>query len=250
MRVPFFLIDAFAHGPFTGNPAGVVILEAPLPDETMQAIGGEINQAETAFVWPEGSRYRLRWFTPTTEVDLCGHATLASAHALGKGVDFITRSGVLTARQSPNGWELDFPAEPFDESQDAIPGTAALWTGRNRMDILALLENEDAVVQYAPDFLAIQAMPARGLIVTAPAKNTEADYVCRFFAPQVGVPEDPVTGSAHCGLSPFWCAKLGKTELLGYQASARGGYVRTEMRGERVQLSGKAITVVEGTLCL
>lgn len=250
MRVPFFLIDAFAHGPFTGNPAGVVVLDAPLPDETMQAIGGEINQAETAFVWPEGNQYRLRWFTPTTEVDLCGHATLASAHALGKGVEFITRSGVLTARQKPDGWELDFPAEPFNESQDAIPGTNVLWTGRNRMDILALLENEDAVVQYAPDFRAIEAMPARGLIVTAPADSGEVDYVCRFFAPQVGVPEDPVTGSAHCGLAPFWCAKLGKTELLGYQASARGGYVRTEMRGERVQLSGKAITVVEGILCL
>lgn len=250
MRVPFFLIDAFAHGPFTGNPAGVVILEAPLPEETMRAIGGEINQAETAFVWPEGNQYRLRWFTPTTEVDLCGHATLASAHALGKSVEFITRSGVLTAHQKPGGWELDFPAEPFNESQDVIPGATALWTGRNRMDILALLENEDAVVQYAPDFRAIEAMPARGLIVTAPANSSDVDYICRFFAPQVGVPEDPVTGSAHCGLAPFWCAKLGKTELLGYQASARGGYVRTEMRGERVQLSGNAVTVVEGSLCL
>jgi len=250
MRVPFFLIDAFAHGPFTGNPAGVVILEEPLPDATMQAIGGEINQAETAFVWPEGARHRLRWFTPTTEVDLCGHATLAAAHALGRDVEFVTRSGVLAARENANGWELDFPAEPFEESQDTIPGVDALWTGRNRMDILALLDHEDSVVQYVPDFAAISAIPARGLIVTAPADANEVDYVCRFFAPQVGVPEDSVTGSAHCGLAPFWCVKLGKTELLGYQASARGGYVRTEMRGERVQLSGKAITVVEGILCL
>lgn len=250
MRVPFFLVDAFAHGPFTGNPAGVVLLESPLEDTVMQAVGSEINQAETAFVWPEGDRFRLRWFTPATEVDLCGHATLAAAHALGHDVEFNTRSGVLTARKSALGWELDFPAEPFEQDVASVPGLTPRWTGRNRMDLLALLDDEDAVRTYVPDFSAIADIQARGLIITAPAKDEGVDYVCRFFAPQVGVPEDPVTGSAHCGLGPFWCAKLGKTEIVGYQASARGGYVRTEMRGERVQLSGRAVIVVEGVLCL
>lgn len=250
MRLPFRLIDAFAHGPFTGNPAGVVLLEQSLPETLFQQIGGEINQAETAFVWPEGDGYRLRWFTPTAEVDLCGHATLATAHALNLDqVAFSTKSGILTARRCEDGWELDFPAEPFSESKDEVPADA-VWVGRNRMDVLAVLENEAAVRDYAPDFSAIGAIDARGLIITARADRSDADYVCRFFGPQVGVPEDSVTGSAHCGLSPFWAARLGKPSLIGYQASPRGGFVRTELLGDRVRLRGRAVTVVEGFLCL
>lgn len=250
MRRPFRLIDAFAHGPFSGNPAGVVLLESSLPEELFQRIGAEINQAETAFVWPESEGYRLRWFTPTAEVDLCGHATLAAAHALDlDSVSFLTKSGILTARRNEDGWELDFPAEPFLQSEDAVP-VEATWVGRNRMDVLAVLESEAAVRDYAPDFSAIGAIDARGLIITALADRSDADYVCRFFGPQVGVPEDSVTGSAHCGLSPFWAERLGKTSLVGYQASPRGGYVRTELLGDRVRLRGRAVTVVEGFLCL
>lgn len=250
MRLPFRLIDAFAHGPFTGNPAGVVLLESPLEEALMQRIAAEINQAETAFVWPSGDRYGLRWFTPTDEVDLCGHATLATAHALDRDeVFFETKSGTLGASRIAHGWQLDFPAEPFTESADDVPATS-IWVGRNRMDVVAILENEDAVLNYQPNFDEIARIDARGLIITAEADRAGVDYVCRFFAPQVGVPEDSVTGSAHCGLSPLWSDRLGRSALRGYQASPRGGFVETERLSERVHLRGAAFTVVVGELCL
>lgn len=250
MRLPFRLIDAFAHGPFTGNPAGVVILESPLEEDLMQRIAAEVNQAETAFVWPQGDRFGLRWFTPTDEVDLCGHATLATAHALDRGeVFFETKSGTLGATKLAHGWQLDFPAEPFKESSDDVPANA-MWVGRNRMDVVAILESEESVLTYQPNFDEIARIDARGLIITAQAERAGVDYVCRFFGPQVGVPEDSVTGSAHCGLSPLWSDRLEKTALRGFQASPRGGFVETELLGERVHLRGAAFTVVEGELCL
>lgn len=251
MRLPFRLIDAFEHGPFTGNPAGVVLLEEPLADSTYQAIAMEVNQAETAFVWPQDGMYGLPWFTPTAEVDLCGHATLAAAHALGHAeVSFNTRSGVLTATRVHDLWELDFPAEPYEEDTALALPIAAVWQGRNRMDVVALVSTEAEVVDYVPDWAAITSLPARGMVITAPASRPDADYVCRFFGPQVGVPEDAVTGSAHCALAPFWAARLGKSELVGYQASARGGFVATTVDGSRVRLRGSARVTIEGELCL
>lgn len=251
MRLPFRLIDAFEHGLFTGNPAGVVLLEEPLADATCQAIAAEVNQAETAFVWPEDGRFGLRWFTPTAEVDLCGHATLAAAHALGQpAVSFSTRSGILTATQVGPHWELDFPAEPYDEDRAIEVPVTAVWQGRNRMDVVALVSNENEVAAFTPDFAQIARLPARGLVITAAANDPDVDYVCRFFAPQVGVPEDSVTGSAHCALAPFWAERLDRTELIGYQASSRGGYVRTSVVGNRVKLRGSARTTIEGELCL
>lgn len=251
MRLPFRLIDAFAHTAFTGNPAGVVKLDGPLDDSSMQAIAAEVNQAETAFVWPECACWRLRWFTPIVEVDLCGHATLAAAHVLGLDqVDFATRSGILSACRDGDSWQLDFPVEPFSPVNERVPVEGAVWVGRNRMDLMAVLEDEHSVVDFSPDFGQIGALDARGLIVTAPSDRPNVDYVCRFFAPQVGVYEDAVTGSAHCGLAPYWGARLAKSELVGYQASPRGGYVATRLMGARVILSGRATTVIEGELCL
>lgn len=253
MRLPLYLVDAFADGPFTGNPAAVVSLDEPLDDGLMQRIAMEMNQAETAFILPDGG---LRWFTPTVEVDLCGHATLATAHVLwsqGKvgALCFVTRSGVLNAEHTPDGIALDFPAEPpmAVALPDRLPFEGkALWTGRNRMDWFVQIADEDALRALKPDFAAIAALGMRGLIVTAAGRDF--DFVSRCFFPQSGVDEDPVTGSAHCALAPFWSGRLGKTEMVGYQASRRGGAVRVRLEGERVVLIGKAVTTVRGELCL
>ena len=256
-NLPFLLVDAFATGPFTGNPAGVVLLEEELDDATLGGIAMEVNQAETAFVRarPDGE-HGLRWFTPTVEVDLCGHATLATAHALWEHgangrLRFHTRSGVLTAERTPKGIALDFPAEPpvaapLPHALASLP--EPLWTGRNRMDWFVQIADEASLRAATPDFREIAALGMRGLVVTAAGRDV--DFVSRCFYPQSGVDEDPVTGSAHCALGPFWAERLGRSESVGFQASRRGGYVVVAVKGERVLLQGAAITTLRGELCL
>lgn len=255
MTLPILLVDAFADGPFTGNPAGVVPLEEPLDEGTMARIAMEMNQAETAFVrpLPEGG-YRLRWFTPTAEVDLCGHATLGTAHALWeRGAEgtlrFETRSGILTAQRTEDGIALDFPAEPpvARPLPHSLPFLGEpLWTGRNRMDWFVQVPDEDRLRTLTPDLPTIAALGMRGLVVTTAGRDV--DFVSRCFFPQTGVDEDPVTGSAHCALAPFWSERLGKRELVGYQASRRGGTVLATDLGARVRLQGRAVTTLRGEL--
>ena len=260
-RQRFTQVDAFTDRPFTGNPAAVCLLAAPADPAWMQQVAREMNLAETAFIVRQTEGFDLRWFTPATEVDLCGHATLASAHVLweeqhlsaDETARFHTRSGLLTASKDPNLIWLDFPATP---SQPAPPlpelerglGAALRYVGRTVFDYLVELDSEAAVRQIAPDLGALARLPVRGVIVTARAESSAYDFVSRFFAPAAGVPEDPVTGSAHCGLAPFWAARLGRQELTGYQASERGGLVTVRVEGDRVRLGGKAVTVLRGEL--
>lgn len=254
--------DAFTATPFSGNPAAVCVLPAPRPDAWMQQLARELNLSETAFLTRRAGGFDLRWFTPAVEVDLCGHATLASAHVLWEAgllapeeeARFHTRSGVLTAQRESSGWiVMDFPAEPPAALPAALPaapalcealGVTAAYVGRNRMDYLVRLESADAVRALAPDLAALASIDTRGVIVTARADEPGYDFVSRFFAPGVGIPEDPVTGSAHCALGPYWGARLQKTSLLGFQASARGGTVRVHLRDNRVGLAGQAVTVM------
>lgn len=261
MAYPFYLIDAFVTGhPFSGNPAAVVILEglSEWPEEAwMQGVGMEFNQAETAFLLAESSGdYGLRWFTPKAEVDLCGHATMASTEALfahgtlaSSGVTFHTKSGPLVCTIDQSVIGMDFPAKPFE------PGNAptdafedAVYWGNNKMDWMVELGSEAAVKNYRPDFRMIEELGMRGLIITAKSETKDLDYVCRFFAPQVGVPEDHVTGSAHCCLAPYWGAKLGLKRLAGLQASPRGGVVVATLRQDRVLLEGKCRVFGSGRL--
>ena len=254
-----FTVDAFTDRPFAGNPAAVALLRAPQPDVWMRALAAEMNLSETAFVVPhDDGTLGLRWLTPTVEVDLCGHATLATAHvlweqglvALDEPAVFETRSGRLTCRRAEGGWiEMDFPATPPDAAP-APPGLAAalgaqpVWTGRSRFDLFVRLGTAAEVRALAPDAAAAAALGMRGVIVTAPGDDG-FDFVSRFFAPGSGVAEDPVTGSAHCALAPYWAADLGRAVLRGYQASARGGVVEVEPRGDRVLLRGQAVTMFE-----
>jgi PhzF family phenazine biosynthesis protein len=258
VRLPLYLVDAFASGPFTGNPAAVVPLTEPLEDDLMQRIAMEMNQAETAFVRPlPNDSYELRWFTPTVEVDLCGHATLATAHVLYRNgaegtLRFETRSGQLLASNSDSDRiALNFPAEAPTAAPlpHALPFLSEpLWTGKNRMDWFVQVADETALRAVEPDFALIAVLGMRGLIVTAAGR--EVDFVSRCFFPQSGVPEDPVTGSAHCALAPFWTERLDKTEMVGYQASRRGGTVGVALNGDRVRLEGCAVMTVQGQLCL
>jgi PhzF family phenazine biosynthesis protein len=227
----------------------------------MQAVAREMNLSETAFLLREGDGFRLRWFTPAVEVELCGHATLAAAHVLweervlapSETARFATRSGELRASRHGGLIELDFPtkleqrAEPPEKLLEAL-GVNPLYLGRNQFDYLVLLDTEEAVRAVAPDFALLRTVTARGVIVTAPSARPEFDFVSRFFAPAVGVDEDPVTGSAHCCLGPYWAARLGKNELVGRQVSARGGVVNVRVAGERVFLGGRAVTVLRGEL--
>ena len=255
------VVDAFTDRPFSGNPAAVCVLDQPADPAWMQAVAAELNLSETAFVRAEGEAFGLRWFTPATEVDLCGHATLASAHvlwrtgALGPGAPalFDTLSGRLTAARNGDWIVMDFPAEPANEGPTpeglaAALGAKPVWCGRNRMDIVVELSSEDAVRGLAPDLGRLAAIETRGVIVTAAAERAAGDYVLRFFGPRSGVPEDPVTGSAHCALAPYWAARLGRESLVGVQLSKRGGVVRVEARGPRVSLAGRAISVWRGSL--
>jgi PhzF family phenazine biosynthesis protein len=255
-------VDAFTDRAFGGNPAAVLVLPQPADERWMQSVATEMNLSETAFVTAEMDGYRLRWFTPTIEVDLCGHATLAAAHVLWETgalpVDsqarFHTKSGLLTASRQGDWIELDFPAEYEEycaaplELTEAL-GVAMQYVGRNRLDYLIEVENERTVRDLKPDMSILESIPSRGFIVTSAADSKEYDFVSRFFAPGLGVPEDSCTGSAHCCLGPFWSTRLGKDTMVGYQASPRGGVVRVRIPGDdRVILGGQAITVLKGEL--
>jgi PhzF family phenazine biosynthesis protein len=270
-------VDAFTDRRFAGNPAAVCLLgpvetgtDAEAETAWMQAVAAEMNLSETAFVRPAtrlppgqpGREFELRWFTPAVEVDLCGHATLASAHVLwteemvpaDEPIRFHTRSGILTAARRGGLIELDFPAMPptetpipegLAESLGLTPGYVAR-NGCN--DVLAVLESERAVRGCRPDFAVMRRIPARGVILTAPSDDPQYQFVSRFFAPALGIDEDPVCGSAHCGLGPYWAARLGRSEVTGHQVSARGGIVRVRLAGDRAFLGGQAITVLKGEL--
>ncbi len=260
MNIPLFIVDAFTQEPFKGNPAAVCLLEKPADEGWMQSLAAEMNLSETAFVTRRQEGFGLRWFTPVTEVDLCGHATLASAHVLWQegwlGEDeaarFHSRSGVLNARRSGAWIEMDFPAkiaEPAPPPEKLLPALglekaeAVLYNG---MDYLVVLSDPGSVRRLDPDGGQLRAIDARGFIVTAPSDAPPYDFLSRFFAPGVGIAEDPVTGSAHCALGPYWARRLDKAELTGCQVSGRGGVVRVAMKEQGVVLAGQAVTVVGG----
>jgi PhzF family phenazine biosynthesis protein len=257
------MVDAFTDTVFSGNPAAVVVLADDPPDTWLQALASELNLSETAFVRPVdpgAGVFGLRWFTPATEVELCGHATLAAAHCLyGDGVTgpirFGTRSGELVVRRAGDELTMDFPARPpvpiaGPAGLGAALGVEPIWTGRGGTDdVLCELADEETVRGLIPDIVALLGIDARGVIVTAQADADRGyDFVSRFFAPRVGVAEDPVTGSAHTVLAPYWADKLGRTTLTGYQASSRGGRIGVELTGDRVVLHGRAVMVVDGLL--
>jgi len=254
-------VDAFTDRPFAGNPAAVCLLDAPAEADWMQRVAAEMNLSETAFLTRRPGGFDLRWFTPAVEVELCGHATLASAHVLwedailpaGEEARFFTASGQLTAKKRSSGWiEMDFPAtlaEPMLPPEELAPALGTrrgeiLWSGKNRYDYLLEVESEAVVRGLDPDMSALRRIKVRGVIVTSRSDEESVDFVSRFFAPGAGVPEDPVTGSAHCCLAPFWAERLGKGEMVGFQASRRGGTVRVRPQGKRVKLSGQAVTVM------
>jgi PhzF family phenazine biosynthesis protein len=254
-------VDAFADRPFSGNPAAVCVLKEPADERWMSAVAGEMNLSETAFLHPESDGYRLRWFTPAAEVDLCGHATVASAHVLWEDgqlaqdqqARFWTRSGLLTADRRGDWIELDFPSTPPGRIEppaelEAALGARPVFVGRSRFDLFMELESEAAVRAIQPDIGRLRALPGRGIIVTAAADQGSFDFVSRFFAPAVGVPEDPATGSSHCALAPYWRDKLGKSSLLAHQVSKRGAVIRVRVEGSRVVLGGQAVTVMRGEL--
>lgn len=261
MGTKMIQVDAFTDRAFGGNPAAVCLLNGPRDDAWMQQVGREMNLSETAFLLKREDGFSLRWFTPAVEVDLCGHATLASAHALweegiapaGAPLRFHTRSGLLMAEQRGDLIELDFPATP--ESACEAPaglvealGVEPLRIGKNLFDYLVLLKDAGAVRRAAPDLGRLGKISARGVIVTAASDDPRFDFVSRFFAPAAGIDEDPVTGSAHCCLAPFWQARLGKAEMDAYQASARGGVLKVRVEGDRVKIGGRAVTVLRGEL--
>ncbi|HUU29268.1 MAG TPA: PhzF family phenazine biosynthesis protein [archaeon] len=259
--LPIFQVDAFTDRPFKGNPAAVCFLDEPRQDTWMQDVAREMNLSETAFLLRQEDGYSLRWFTPACEVDLCGHATLASSHALweekrlkpDQEARFYTRSGWLFAHRRGDWIELDFPLRP-EKPAPAPAGLAAAlgvepkYVGRSLEDYLVELESEKQVREMKPDFPSLAGISSRGIIVTSRSQSTDCDFVSRFFAPALGINEDPVTGSAHCTLAPFWAERLGKKEMTGYQASSRGGFVRVRLAENRVYISGQAVTVLRGNL--
>ena len=256
MKLPLFQIDAFASRVFRGNPAAVCPLESWLPEATMQSIAAENNLAETAFFVGAGGHYEIRWFTPVQEIDLCGHATLASAHVVFEtlepartAVRFESKGGLLRVEREADLLALDFPALPA--APIAAPGLAAALGQPPRdvlgaRDLLAVYESEDEVRALAPDMAGLAMLDAFGVIASAPGRSS--DFVSRFFAPRVGIPEDPATGSSHCTLIPYWANRLGKTKLLAIQLSRRGGEFHCELRGERVRIAGRAVRYLEGTI--
>lgn len=264
MTTPYYIVDAFTSIPFAGNPAAVCYLTTPRSDNWMQATAEEMNLSETAFLHPTQEGYNLRWFTPQSEVDLCGHATLASARVLWESgylaaeatAVFQTRSGILTAERKEDWIQLDFPADPpektdFLASLPAVLGVApseVVGVRKCRFAILVELVSETLVVNLKPDLQAIQNLGSYGTIVTSYSESADYDFISRFFAPQVGIPEDPVTGAAHCCLGPYWQERLQKDTFLAYQASRRGGVVQVEVQGERIRLGGQAVTVAKGEL--
>ena len=263
MNIPIFQVDAFTEEPFKGNPAGVCLLRWPVEAAWMQNVAAEMNLAETAFPCPEGDGFRLRWFTPKVEVKLCGHATLATAHILweqgilapGLEARFQTLSGLLTARRDGGLIELDFPARPPlpnpPDWTDAVVGALGIkpvHVGMSAEDIIFEAADEETVRTITPDFAALRSLPARGVIVTSRSEDKRFDFISRFFAPAVGVDEDPVTGSSHTVLVPYWAKKLGRTSFTAYQASARGGILHLRLEGDRVKIAGQAVTVLKGEL--
>lgn len=258
MNIPIYQIDAFADSLFTGNPAAVCPLQAWLPDEVLQKIAAENNLSETAFFAREGDGYRIRWFTPGVEVNLCGHATLATAYAVfafeghpGDVIQFASRSGTLRVRRDGDRLVLDFPADA-PRREAAVPGLVEAigrqpveeWKGRT--DYLLVYERQADVEALAPDFTRLRAVEARGIIVSAPGEAV--DFVSRFFAPRVGVDEDPVTGSAHTTLTPYWANRLGKNDLSAMQLSRRRGWLQCRLAGDRVEIAGKAVPYLRGTI--
>lgn len=275
MKIKLTQIDSFATQPFRGNPAAVCILEPEqnlqLTDDQRLAIAAEMNLSETAFVVPDGPKFQLRWFTPRVEVDLCGHATLAAAHALwsegrvnwGDPIYFSTRSGELICRSTVEAdgesqtIELDFPSLNFETTEPPAGmieslGVEPIEVVRSRMDYLVQVADESVVRNASPDFAALQSVETRGVMITAATDSATSgyDFVSRFFAPAAGINEDPVTGSAHCLLAPFWQSKLGRSEFMAFQASQRGGEIRIRLEKDRVFLAGNAVTVLNGELYL
>ncbi len=254
-------VDAFTNKPFAGNSAAVCVLPEARDASWMQLVAREMNLAETAFLAPQADGYQLRWFTPTVEVDLCGHATLAGAHALweeghlqqDEQARFYTRSGLLTARRIGDWIEMDFPAKP--EEPAAAPdglidglGASPKYVGKNAFDYIVELDSEATLRRLKPNFTLLEKIPVRGVIVTSRAAGSDYDFVSRFFAPASGIQEDPVTGSAHCCLGPFWRSRLNNTDFVANQAAAPGGVVRVRLEGDRVLLGGQAVTVLRGEL--
>ncbi len=271
MPTHFYHVDAFTSIPYAGNPAVVCPLDGPADPEWMQRVAAEMNVSETAFFYPltdgaltdgpDSGAFHLRWFTPTVEVDLCGHATLASAHVLrqegivpgGAIARFQTASGLLTVEITDDLLHMDFPAERAEtvatpEALITGLGIKPIWVGRNRLDFVAELESAAVVRNLTPDLRALTELPGRGVIVTARGDEPGIDYVCRVFGPKAGIPEDPATGSAQCALGPYWADKLGKTELNAYQSSQRGGHLHVRPLGDRVIISGQAVTTSSGQL--
>ncbi len=262
MSLRIIQVDAFTCEPFGGNPAAVCVLPRPAEAAWMQRVAREMNLSETAFLLGrESGGYDLRWFTPTVEVDLCGHATLAAAHVLWEDrhlapaapAVFHTRSGRLSAERRGDWIEMDFPAEParpapVPEGLAEALGAEPVHFGRNRFDCLVEVDSEATVRRLAPDIGALARLPVRGVIVTARGETEGFDFVSRFFAPRAGVDEDPVTGSAHCCLGPYWRRRLGRDAFTAWQASARGGVVKVAVAGDRVRLSGQAVTILRGEL--
>jgi PhzF family phenazine biosynthesis protein len=263
MPLDLYQVDAFTDRAFAGNPAAVCLLDSPADAGWMQSVGREMNLSETAFVHRrEDGHLGLRWFTPAIEVELCGHATLAAAHVLWEAgwlqadetARFQTLSGLLTAQRGDGRIELNFPAKPVEEVADpprdllAALGVEARFVGRSAFDYLVEVDSEEIVRAAAPDHGRLRTLPVRGVIVTARGSSGPYDFVSRFFAPGSGVDEDPVTGSAHCTLAPFWAPRLGKQDFFAWQASARGGELRVRLEGDRVKLGGQAVTVLRGQL--
>jgi PhzF family phenazine biosynthesis protein len=261
MTFPLFHVDAFTDTPFAGNPAAVCVLPSWKDDTWLQQVGGEMNLSETAFLVRNVDGFDLRWFTPKVEVDLCGHATLASAHVLwdqrlvqlDEAINFATKSGILKAHRRGEAIELDFPVKP-EEPAPAPPGLVEAlgvkprYVGRNKFDYLVEVESEAVLRALSPDFKRLATVPVRGIIVTSGSAIPKFDFVSRFFAPASGVDEDPVTGSSHCCLGAYWQKRLGKSEFVAYQASVRGGIVRVRLAKDRAFLGGTAVIVARGEL--
>ncbi|MEL7511696.1 MAG: PhzF family phenazine biosynthesis protein [Cyanobacteria bacterium J06554_3] len=267
MELNITQVDAFTNKPFAGNPAAVCITDSPLPDETMQAIAAEMNLSETAFLHPIEGGYSLRWFTPAAEVDLCGHATLASAHMLwsenhlapNSTAKFHTKSGWLSAHQKDSWIEMDFPTQPVKTSQHVMPQLIKALcchgnirsVSKNDVNYLVEIQSEKALRALQPDFAEMQKLPVQGIIATAAADADDYDFVSRYFAPNVGINEDPVTGSAHASLAPYWQQKLDKAAMTAKQVSARSGILKVHCQDhDRVKISGQAVTVLKGKLWL
>jgi len=262
MGPKIFTVDAFTDKPFSGNPAGVCILSEERDEPWMQSFAREMNLSETAFLRKSDDGYSLRWFTPKVEVDLCGHATLASAHILfergylkrEEQARFHTRSGLLTATSKENWIELDFPKQPVTASSPPAGlveslGVSPKFVGKNVLYLIVEVDSEEIVRGLKPDYGHLASVPVNGVAVTSIASTPGFDFVSRFFAPRFGIDEDPVTGSSHCGLGPFWEERLNKSELTAYQASARGGVIHVRVVSNRVFLGGKAITILQGEPC-